>query len=161
MDRYEVMDKAIKYWGVEAQMNMLIEEAAEYIAAATEYRRGMAVIDEYIDETADLQIMLDQAKRICITDDETRRIYTDAADASPPMADAVVEAALLIQCLQKVKRGKLGVANVLDHLGTTQAALNRAIVNDIAPMGRLADLDTRIDYKIARTAAKLKQRGGI
>ena len=58
---------AINRWGIEAQLNMLIEEMGELLVAINKMRRGKDKNDErpvmeMIEEFVDVQLILDQAK---------------------------------------------------------------------------------------------------
>jgi predicted small metal-binding protein len=61
---------AVNKWGVEAQVNMCMEECAELIVACNKYLRAKTVeeIDEAIvnfaEEVADVEIMISQMKEI-------------------------------------------------------------------------------------------------
>lgn len=52
--------EAVETWGIDAQVDMAEEEAAEFIVASKHYARGKADLDEVIDELADLRIMSEQ-----------------------------------------------------------------------------------------------------
>ncbi|MFW2439102.1 MAG: hypothetical protein ACN4GR_06995 [Arenicellales bacterium] len=62
MNEEEILEAAIKRWGVEAQCMMAIEEASELIQALTHDWRGREA--NVIEEIADMSIMLDQLKRM-------------------------------------------------------------------------------------------------
>jgi len=66
-ERLEIYREAIKQWGVDAQIDMAIEEMAELISALQHHRRReerqhIATINEVIDEIADVEIMMEQLK---------------------------------------------------------------------------------------------------
>lgn len=55
------------YYGYTAQSNQLVEECAELIQAVSKYRRSASLdkakaLDNYIEEIADVEIMLEQMK---------------------------------------------------------------------------------------------------
>ena len=61
----DLMDKAIKTWGPNAQLLMVLEEMSELQKEILKnVNRGKNNIDEIIDETADVEIMLEQMKHI-------------------------------------------------------------------------------------------------
>jgi len=63
MDKYHKLFKdAVDKWGVDAQLNMVIEECAELIQAVTKVKRheNEKTIDNLIEEAADVEIMLSQ-----------------------------------------------------------------------------------------------------
>ncbi len=65
-NRERLCDMALKLWGVEAQVDMAVEEASEFIKAICKARRVCGEI-EYLylfEEMADLEIMLEQMKQI-------------------------------------------------------------------------------------------------
>jgi len=53
-------EAAVDEWGIEAQVNMAEEEAAEFIVASRHFAREKADEDDVIDELADLRIMSEQ-----------------------------------------------------------------------------------------------------
>lgn len=56
----ELYLKAIDLWGMEAQINQLVEEQAEVITAVNHYRRGRITLDKLIEEMVDASICLEQ-----------------------------------------------------------------------------------------------------
>ncbi len=61
----ELMDKAIQTWGPTAQLLMVLEEMSELQKEILKnLNRGKNNLDEIIDETADVEIMLEQMKHI-------------------------------------------------------------------------------------------------
>ena len=66
IDDWELYDDAIDQWGVNTQMGMLIEECAELIVATNKLSREVNGInkDEFLEELVDVEIMLEQMKRI-------------------------------------------------------------------------------------------------
>ena len=70
----ELYQRALEYWGIHAQIDMMIEEASELIVALQHYKRHAMhrQINEYnrcygehvCEEIADTQIMLNQMKLI-------------------------------------------------------------------------------------------------
>jgi len=53
-------EAAVDEWGIEAQVYMAEEEAAEFIVASKHFVREKADEDDVIDELADLRIMSEQ-----------------------------------------------------------------------------------------------------
>ncbi len=61
----EILVKAISKWGKHAQLLMVLEEMSELQKEILKHiNRGKDNLDEIIDETADVEIMLDQLKYI-------------------------------------------------------------------------------------------------
>ena len=59
--RFEIYKKAIDKWGVDKQLDMLIEEMAELTVALQHLRRGRpGAKDEVLEELADVNIVLSQ-----------------------------------------------------------------------------------------------------
>lgn len=56
----ETFQEAVDVWGIDAQVDMAEEEAAEFVVASKHYARGKADLDAVIDELADLRIMSEQ-----------------------------------------------------------------------------------------------------
>jgi hypothetical protein len=54
-----IYEKAVKKWGIEAQLDMLVEECGELIVAIQKFRRGRGATN-LLEESADVQIMLNQ-----------------------------------------------------------------------------------------------------
>jgi NTP pyrophosphatase (non-canonical NTP hydrolase) len=52
--------RALREWGEEAQLWMVVEELGELLASMAKYRRVRVSIDDVVDEIADAQIMLGQ-----------------------------------------------------------------------------------------------------
>ena len=66
-DRLKIYQEALNQWGMDAQINMAIEEMAELISALQHYRRlekweHHATLDDVTDEIADVEIMIQQLK---------------------------------------------------------------------------------------------------
>lgn len=51
---------AIDHWGIDAQVDMGEEEAAEFVVASKHYARGKVGVEDVIDELADVRIMFEQ-----------------------------------------------------------------------------------------------------
>jgi len=64
LTRTEVLNTAIKEYGMSAQMDMCIEECSELIKALLKYRRNedRQALENICEEMADVQIMLDQMR---------------------------------------------------------------------------------------------------
>ncbi len=63
-----IYKEAVDKWGHNSQMNMLIEECAELIAAINRFRRERTDLIPLLEEIADVEIMLGQIR--CIFDAE-------------------------------------------------------------------------------------------
>ena len=73
-DKDRILKQAIKQWGDQAQIDMMIEECAELIQALNKFRRGKEnSLANVHEELADVQIMLDQMRLIFV--DESIRHY--------------------------------------------------------------------------------------
>jgi NTP pyrophosphatase (non-canonical NTP hydrolase) len=72
--------RALDAWGEKSQLNLVIEESAELIQALSKWqRKGFgAVPDSLIEELADVEIMLDQLKNICMRHDPSTAERFDA-----------------------------------------------------------------------------------
>lgn len=67
-----IIDAAIVRYGVKAQTDVAIEEMAELMQALIHHRRGRP--SNITEEIADVEIMLDQLKRIyCINTDDLKQ----------------------------------------------------------------------------------------
>lgn len=67
IDRRNVYQQAIERWGIDSQVNQLIEECAELIVALNHARRVSwdgAPADHVVEELADVEIMLEQMRMI-------------------------------------------------------------------------------------------------
>lgn len=61
----DILKKAINKWGKHAQLLMVLEEMSELQKEILKHvNRGKDNLDEIIDETADVEIMLEQLKYI-------------------------------------------------------------------------------------------------
>ena len=60
MWRMSILDGAIKQWGVDAQLDMLVEECAELIKAIQHMKRERCGWNEVAEEIADVRIMTAQ-----------------------------------------------------------------------------------------------------
>ena len=54
--------KALHIWGKESQLDMTVEECAEFIAALNRMRRGRTDFLPLFDEIADVEIMIEQMR---------------------------------------------------------------------------------------------------
>ena len=73
----EIIQKAIIKNGVQAQVDVAIEEMSELIKALLKYRRGGSdnkLHADIIEEIADVEIMLEQLKIINLCDSEVEKI---------------------------------------------------------------------------------------
>ena len=67
INRRDIYQQAIDEWGLNSQIDMFIEEAAELIVALNHARRGFwttPLQDQVIEELADVEIMLEQMRLI-------------------------------------------------------------------------------------------------
>lgn len=64
MNDKEIYDKALKLWGEDKQIDMVIEECAELIVSINHYRRNRINIEDVITEIIDVEMMLEQLKNI-------------------------------------------------------------------------------------------------
>jgi NTP pyrophosphatase (non-canonical NTP hydrolase) len=76
----QLYQDAITRWGIDAQINMLIEEMGELLVAINKLRRRKDKNDEQpvmnlIEELADVQLMLDQIKYYYCRDGVTSVYY--------------------------------------------------------------------------------------
>lgn len=55
-----ILDRAIKQYGVEAQLDMLVEECSELILAIQHMKRKRCGWEEVVEEIADVRIMTSQ-----------------------------------------------------------------------------------------------------
>jgi len=60
--RMDLLDKAIKTWGIDAQLDMLIEECGELIVAIQHLKRKRVGWDAVAEEIIDVEIMSGQIK---------------------------------------------------------------------------------------------------
>jgi len=66
MNEKELYQKALEKWGIELQLNMMIEECAELIQAIIHLKRKASPsnLKKVIEEIADVEIMIGQMKEI-------------------------------------------------------------------------------------------------
>lgn len=64
MNKRKLYQKAIKKWGTELQLDMMIEECAELIQAIIHFKRNRKAVAEIISEIADVKIMIEQMEEI-------------------------------------------------------------------------------------------------
>ena len=70
----ETFERALEMWGIDAQVDMAEEEAAEFVVASKHYARGKVDRDEMIDELADLRIMFEQLSMFIGREDTEKRV---------------------------------------------------------------------------------------
>ena len=58
----QLYQRAIDKWGANLQIDMLMEECAELIAAINRWRRGRTDVAVVAEEIADVEIMLEQMR---------------------------------------------------------------------------------------------------
>ena len=63
MDKKELYNKVLKKWGLEAQLDMLVEECAELIVAVNHMRRIRIITDNVFEECADVSILIEQMEQ--------------------------------------------------------------------------------------------------
>lgn len=68
MKEEELYKKAVELWGVDFQLDMIIEECLEMCHAILKYKRGKGRIDDIIEEGVDVYIMLRQLRHILVAD---------------------------------------------------------------------------------------------
>ena len=68
-ERIIIYDEIVVKNGVDSQMEMVIEEAAELIVAIRHFMRGRVGVSAVIEEIADMEIMLEQMMIIFSADD--------------------------------------------------------------------------------------------
>ena len=56
----ELCEQAVMAWGIDAQIDMAIEECAELIVALNHYRRGRIREEAVLSEVADVSILVEQ-----------------------------------------------------------------------------------------------------
>jgi hypothetical protein len=67
----DILQRCIDKWGIQMQLNIVVEELSELIKELCKFHRGNDNRFEIIDEISDVTIMLEQAKLIFgITEDE-------------------------------------------------------------------------------------------
>lgn len=62
--RNKLYKAAVEKWGPDAQMMQLIEEMSELTTAIMHKRRNVGIEESVIEEMADVEVMLEQAKMI-------------------------------------------------------------------------------------------------
>ncbi len=58
----ELMQMALKEWGTQSQLDMVIEECAELIDAIQKWRRHRIIAVEVLEEAVDVELCLGQLK---------------------------------------------------------------------------------------------------
>ncbi len=71
--KMDILERAIKTWGPNAQIDMLIEEMAELIVSLKHLKRGRCDWDAVCEEIADVKIMISQIEMI---DDVSTKVAT-------------------------------------------------------------------------------------
>lgn len=72
---------ALKKWGSEAQLDMVIEECAELIKAIQKYRRGLGDWREVAEELGDVQNCINQFKHTYPYFEEIRQSKLERLEA--------------------------------------------------------------------------------
>jgi len=57
-----IYERALRTWGIDAQLGMVIEECAELIKAINKHWRGKCTKEELIEECVDVELMIAQMK---------------------------------------------------------------------------------------------------
>lgn len=57
-----IYERALRAWGIDAQLGMVIEECAELIKVINKQWRGKATKEEIIEECVDVELMINQMK---------------------------------------------------------------------------------------------------
>ncbi len=60
VEKDEIYKKALSTWGLNAQIDMCIEEMSELMQAFSKYKRGIGDVNQIAEEMADVSIMLEQ-----------------------------------------------------------------------------------------------------
>ena len=60
----DIYEAALRHWGIDAQLNVFIEECAELTAEICHYFRGRCTLTGLADEVADVEIMVEQLRLI-------------------------------------------------------------------------------------------------
>ena len=78
-------ERAIKKWGMVAQIDMMIEEAGELIVALQHFKRGRdGSLKEVIEEIIDTELMIEQGKLMFTYDEhwqDVRRMKLERLEA--------------------------------------------------------------------------------
>lgn len=66
MDKKKLYNDAIRLWGIDAQIDMAVEEASEFIKSICKVKRTWHELEivNFFEEMADLEIMLEQMKQL-------------------------------------------------------------------------------------------------
>ena len=65
MNEKRILKRAVDSFGLENQINMLVEECSELIDAISKHKRNRVGMESVIEEMADVEIMIDQIKIYC------------------------------------------------------------------------------------------------
>ena len=57
-----VYEEALRLWGIQAQIGMMMEEMGELIVALNRYDRGRIAASDVLEELVDVSIMIDQMR---------------------------------------------------------------------------------------------------
>ena len=60
----ELIKQALDTWGVEAQLDMVVEECAELIDAVCKWRRRRIESSKVLEEGVDVELMIEQLKHM-------------------------------------------------------------------------------------------------
>ena len=60
MENKETYEEALRLWGIEDQIFMLMEETSELVNAICKLRRGRVELPDVVTELADVSIMVEQ-----------------------------------------------------------------------------------------------------
>lgn len=64
IDEQTALRAAVAHYGVESQVNQMVEECAEFIVCVNHCRRSRKTATELIEEMADMEIVLEQLKMV-------------------------------------------------------------------------------------------------
>ena len=59
-----IYERALRTWGIDAQLGMVIEECAELIKAINKHWRGKGTKEELIEECVDVELMICQMREL-------------------------------------------------------------------------------------------------
>lgn len=66
-----IYERALRAWGIDAQLGMVIEECAELIKVINKHWRKKATKEELIEECVDVELMITQMKEYFKDDQNT------------------------------------------------------------------------------------------
>ncbi len=75
MTKEKLYNEAVKLWGINAQLDMSIEECSELIQAIQKYKRNGSLLNVY-EEVADVELMCEQIRQMFRCDAPIERVKT-------------------------------------------------------------------------------------